>query len=146
MFNGSKWRQQTRKPSHFGSHSASEPRIFRGLLGDFDPHTSYLGTKKYPSFTKSRICGGLKKRPPSYAKYVTGVQPPSIPECPPRGILLELIVCFKHKLVHFCHNQEGLFAFLHNPYLAFEHLQNRADQGSCCSLVSCQSSNFPSRQ
>ena len=83
MFNGSKWRQQTRKPSHFGSHSASEPRIFRGLLGDFDPHTSYLGTKKYPSFTKSRICGGLKKRPPSYAKYVTGVQPPSTPECPP---------------------------------------------------------------
>ena len=42
---------------------ASEPRIFRGLQGDFDPHTSYLGTKKYPSFTKSRTCGGLKKRP-----------------------------------------------------------------------------------
>ena len=31
LFSGSKWRQQTRKPSHFGSHSASEPLIFRGL-------------------------------------------------------------------------------------------------------------------
>ena len=49
--------------SHFGSHSASEPLIFRGLKGDFDPHTSLLATKKYPSFTKSRTCGGLKKRP-----------------------------------------------------------------------------------
>ena len=31
LFSGSKWRQRTRKPSHFGSHSALEPRIFRGL-------------------------------------------------------------------------------------------------------------------
>ena len=62
-FSVSKWRQQTRKPSHFGSHSASEPRVFRGLQGDFDPHTSYLGTRKYHSFTKSRTCGDLEKRP-----------------------------------------------------------------------------------
>ena len=27
------------------------------------PHTSYLGTKKYPSFTKSRACEGFKKDP-----------------------------------------------------------------------------------
>ena len=32
--------------------------------GIFTPHTSYLGTKKkYPSFTKSWTCGGLKKDP-----------------------------------------------------------------------------------
>ena len=54
--------------------------------GNFTPHTSYLGTKKYPSFTKSRTCGGLKKTPSS-AKYVTQVRPPSVPEClPPLGI------------------------------------------------------------
>ena len=43
----------------------------------------YLGTKKYPSFTKSQTCGGLKKRPPSSAKYVTQVRPPSVPEWTP---------------------------------------------------------------
>ena len=48
------------------------------IVGIFTPHTSYLGTKKYPSFTKWRTCGGLKKDPS--AKYVTQVRPPSVPE------------------------------------------------------------------
>ena len=46
------------------------------------PHTSYLGTKKCPIFTKSLTCGGLKKDSFS-AKYVRWVRPPSEPECPP---------------------------------------------------------------
>ena len=36
---------------------------FVDCKGIFTPHTSYLGSKKYPSFTKSRTCGGLKKDP-----------------------------------------------------------------------------------
>ena len=54
---------------------------FVDCKGIFTPHTSYLGTKKYHSFTKSRTCGGLKKTPSS-AKYVTRLRPPSVPECP----------------------------------------------------------------
>ena len=48
---------------------------FVDCKGIFTPHTSYLGTKKYHSFTKSRTCGGLKKTPSS-TKYVTRVPPP----------------------------------------------------------------------
>ena len=86
VFRGRKWRQQTRKPSHFGSHTASERRIFRGLQGYFDPHTSHLGTKKYPPFTKSRTCGDLKKYPFFREIRKAGAPPPpppppSVPEC-----------------------------------------------------------------
>ena len=46
------------------------------------PITSHLGTKNYPSFTKSRTCGGVKKKTfPSCAKYITEVGRPSVPEC-----------------------------------------------------------------
>ena len=34
---------------------------FVDCKGIFAPHTSYLGTKKYPSFTESRTCGGLRE-------------------------------------------------------------------------------------
>ena len=52
----------------------------------FTPHTSFLGTKKYPSFTKSPTCGGLKK------KFIREIRSagaaPSVPQCPSRGFQL----------------------------------------------------------
>ena len=55
-------------------------------LGIFTPHTSYLGTKKYP-LLQNRGHAQVFKKTPSSAKYVTRVRPPlylSAP--PPRGI------------------------------------------------------------
>ena len=107
MFSGSKWRQQTRKPSHFGSHSATEPRIFRGLQGDFDPHTLYPGTKKYPSFTISRTYGGLKKDPFFREIRNAGAAPPLYLSAPPPGFL--------RKTNDACHNNfmvKRVYSFL----------------------------------
>ena len=39
--------------------------------------------QKVPFFYKSRTRGRSSKRPPSSAKYVTRVRPPSVPDCPP---------------------------------------------------------------
>ena len=58
LFSGGKWRQQTRKP--LGVRTAYISWIVREFSPPPPPHTSYLGTKKYPTFTKSRTCRGLK--------------------------------------------------------------------------------------
>ena len=57
--------------------------------GIFTPHTSYLGTKKYPSFTKLRTCGGLKKDPFFREIHKAGVAPLCtwVPPPPPRGAI-----------------------------------------------------------
>ena len=68
-------------------------RQSRGYFVDFygiftsgeSPPYFVPGYKKVPIFYKSRTCGGLKKKTPSSAKYVTRVRPPSVPECPPRA-------------------------------------------------------------
>ena len=40
--------------------------------------------KSTPSFTKSRTCGGLKKKTPFFREIRNaGAAPPSVPECPP---------------------------------------------------------------
>ena len=54
LFSGSRFG----RPRHFGSHSASDREYFVDCKVIFTPHTSYLGTKKYHSFTNPRTCGG----------------------------------------------------------------------------------------
>ena len=77
-------------PVHFGSHSASEPHIFRGLLGDFPPPPPpYFvpGYKKY-HFIQNRGHSEVSKKTPSSAKYVRRVRPPlylRAPQYPPRA-------------------------------------------------------------
>ena len=72
---------------------------FVDCKGISSTHTLYLGTKKYRSFTKSRTCGG----PPSSAKYVTQVRPPSVPECPPTH---SISTCFYSSKINSSHISE----------------------------------------
>ena len=58
---------------------------FMDCKGTFTPHTSYLGTKKYPSFTKSRTCGGLKKDPFFREIHNAGAAPLCTWVPPPKG-------------------------------------------------------------
>ena len=73
-------------PRHFGSHSALEPRIFRGLLGDFHIPPPYLICtwlqKKY-LLIQNRGHSEVLEKTPSSAKYVRQVRPPSVPESQP---------------------------------------------------------------
>ena len=59
--------------------------------GISNPHTSYLGTKEYPSFTKSHTCGGLKKDP-----FIHEIRNLSAPPPPPR-LLVDHFVCITHR-------------------------------------------------
>ena len=79
------WRQQVAAAnsealSHFGSHSASEPRkYFVDHKGIF---TTILRTWVQNStlFLQNRGHAEVVKKAPSSAKYVTRVRPPSVPE------------------------------------------------------------------
>ena len=63
-----------------GVTRASEPHIFRGLLGDV--HSPYFvpGYKKYPFYIKSRTFRGLKKDP--FFREIRK-ESPTIPPPPP---------------------------------------------------------------
>ena len=53
---------------------------FVDCKGNFKPHTLYQGTKKYPSFTKSQTCGGLKKDP--FFREIRNASDPPPPPSP----------------------------------------------------------------
>ena len=55
---------------------------FVDCKGIFTPHTLYLGSKKYPSFTNHGHAELLKKTPSS-VKYLKWVRPHSVPDSPP---------------------------------------------------------------
>ena len=56
--------------------------VTRRQLGNFHAHTSYLVTKKYPFYTKSRTFRGLKKDP-FFREICKAGAAPSVPESPP---------------------------------------------------------------
>ena len=83
LFNGSKWRQQTRKPWVTSGVTRRQSRVYfvdcKGIL------TPILRTwvQKSTLLLQNRGHAEVLKKTPSSAKYVTKVRPPSVPECPP---------------------------------------------------------------
>ena len=63
LFSGSSSSSRLGSPVTLGVTQRQSRVYIVDCKGIFTPHTSYLGIRKYASFTKSQTCGGLKKDP-----------------------------------------------------------------------------------